>query len=105
MGVAAILSLIFALTGVALAVAAWKVLRMDTRSSIRRDRFFGHYFRFFWVIACTLGSICTFKAAWLVWFSPFAAAVHILAVPLLVILLLIVARGILPWLYRRKFRR
>lgn len=105
MGVAAILSVIFALTGVALAVAAWKVLRMDTRSSIHRDRFFGHFFRFFWVVACGLGSLCLFKAAFLVWINPLSAAFHVLAVPLLAILLIIVARGILPWLYRRKFRR
>jgi hypothetical protein len=105
MGVAAILSVIFTLTGIALAVGAWKVLRMDTRSSIHRERFFGHYFRFFWVVACGLASACLFKAAWLVRFSPFAAAMHVIAVPLLAILLTIVARGILPWLYRRKFRR
>lgn len=105
MGVVAILSLIFALTGIALAVAAWKVLRMDTRSSIHRERFFGHYFRFFWVLACGLAAACLFKAAYLVWFNPFSAALHVLAVPLILLCLIIIARGILPRLYGRKFRR
>jgi hypothetical protein len=105
MVVAAILSAIFALTSLALVFAAVRVARMDYRSSIQRDRFFARFFRVFWVVACLVGAGCLLKAAWLVWVHPLAAAFYVLAVPVLVIFLIVVARGILPWLYRRIFRR
>ncbi|MGV3614648.1 MAG: hypothetical protein ACO1SV_04850 [Fimbriimonas sp.] len=105
MVVVAILSLLCALVGIGLAYGGLRVIRLDTGSSIYRERFFNRFFRFFAGLACLAGSALLFKAAWIIWFNPLSAALYVLAVPLFAFLLLLLAKGILPWLYRRTFKK
>lgn len=100
-----ILSAICGLSGLALLFAAYRVATYDRVTYTSRERFFATFFRGFWVVACILGALCLFRAAWFVWVQPFQAAIMLFVLPLLVLLLVAVARWLLPYLYRRRFRR
>jgi hypothetical protein len=100
--VLAIVSLVLTVSAVGLAYGTVRNLRNDSWAIRARDRFFGRWFRWFWLVAGLGSSLLLLKAAWLVWFAPLRALLFVLAVPLLAGGLTLSAKKVLPWIYERK---
>ena len=103
--VTAVLSILLGVASVGVLYGTFSNLRRDTWAVRARDRFFGRWFRWFWLVAGLISSYLLGSAAWLLWVNPLLAVGYVALVPLIAGGLVVSARKVLPWLYDRKLKK